>query len=219
MNWARTVGIDFVQEEDRYGSLEKYDKIVEKVMSKFPSVRLWKVYHAGETKNHMSRNIEEAVVAGSVRIGHGLNILQRVEFLPFCKYICFEKCPISNLLLGYTGDPRESSAPILLGLGYAVSINIGDAGKFGVEDATADFFVSSVSYDWTLKHLKLVALHSLNHALCKDRQRRHMLKKFNDNWNAWVADFLHGTHRDNAKYLRRLDIFTSTNNWKYTRED
>lgn len=47
-------------------------------MARYPSVRLWKVYHAGETKNHLSRNIEEAVVAGSVRIGHGLNILQRV---------------------------------------------------------------------------------------------------------------------------------------------
>lgn len=57
LNWARTVGIDFVQEEDRYGSLEKYDKIVENVMVKYPNVRLWKVYHAGETKNHMSRNI------------------------------------------------------------------------------------------------------------------------------------------------------------------
>lgn len=47
LNWARTVGIDFVQEEDLYGSLEKYDKIVETVMVKYPSVRLWKVYHAG----------------------------------------------------------------------------------------------------------------------------------------------------------------------------
>jgi hypothetical protein len=70
--------LDFVEEEDKYGSLERYDKIVERVMAKYPTVRLWKVYHAGETNNHLSRNIEEAVVAGSVRIGHGLNILQRV---------------------------------------------------------------------------------------------------------------------------------------------
>lgn len=82
-------------------------------------------------------------------------------------------------MLGYTGDPRESSAPILLGLGYAVSLNIGDSGKFGAEDSTPDYFVSTVSYDWTLKHLKLVALHSLNHSLSKERQRRQMLKKFN----------------------------------------
>jgi len=105
--------------------------------------------------------------AGSVRIGHGLNILQRIEFLPYCKFICFEKCPISNLMLGFTGDPRESSAPILLGLGYALSLNPGDAIKFGAEDATADYFVSAISYSWTLKHFKLVAIHSINHAICK----------------------------------------------------
>lgn len=63
-----------------------------------------------------------------------------------------------------------------MGLGYAISINMGDSGKFGAEDSTFDFFVSSVSYDWTLKHLKLVILHSLNHSLAKERDRRHMLK-------------------------------------------
>lgn len=111
--------------------MEKYDAIAEKVMVNYPTVRFWKCYHAGETNNHLSTNIEEAVIAGSARIGHGVNILQRVEFLPFCKHICFEKCPISNLLFGYNIDPRESSAPILLGLGYAISINMGDAGKLG----------------------------------------------------------------------------------------
>lgn len=132
LNWNKTVGIDFTQEEELYGGIEKYDAIVNKVLKKHPESSIHKVYHAGETRDYQSRNIEEAVLAGSVRIGHGLNIMQRIEFLPYCKYVCFEKCPMSNLLLGYTGDPRESSAPILLGLGYAVSINIGDAGKLGV---------------------------------------------------------------------------------------
>lgn len=105
------------------------------------------------------------MAAGSVRIGHGLNVMQRIEFLPYCKFVCFEKCPLANLITSHTGDPRESSAPILLGLGYAVSVGVGDAGKLGAEDSTADFLVSLVSYDWTLKHLKLVALHSINHSL------------------------------------------------------
>jgi len=34
-------------------------------------------------------------------------------------------------MLGYTGDPRESSGPVLLGLGYAVTVNMGDSGKLG----------------------------------------------------------------------------------------
>lgn len=118
-------------------------------------------------------------MAGSVRIGHGLNILQRVEFLPFCKHICFEKCPISNLLMGYTGDARESSAPILLGLGYAVSINMGDSGKLGAEDSTLDFLLSAISYDWTFKHFKLIIQHSINHCLTREKHKRRMIREFN----------------------------------------
>ena len=76
------------------------------MLEKHPHVYINKVYHAGETKDYKSKNIEEAVKAGSVRIGHGLNITQRMDFLPFCKFVCFEKCPLSNLLLGFTGDPR-----------------------------------------------------------------------------------------------------------------
>jgi hypothetical protein len=92
-------------------------------------------------------------------------VFQNIDFLPFCKHVCFEKFPISNRLLGYTEDYRESASPILLGLGYAVSINMKYSGKFGAEDATADFSLSSVSYNWRLKHLKLVAIHSINHSL------------------------------------------------------
>jgi adenosine deaminase len=196
LNWERVVGIDFIQEEDLYGRLFHYDQLVNRVAANYPEVRLWKCYHAGETKNPRSKNIEEAVLAGSARIGHGLNILQRVEFLPFCSHICFEKCPLSNLMLGYTGDPRESSAPILLGLGYAVSINMGDSGKLGAEDATPDFFVSAISYDWTFKHFKLIAMHSINHCLTRESHRRKIVKRFHEQWHEWVVKFIGGARNE-----------------------
>ena len=69
-------------------------------------------------------------------------------------------------MLGYISDTRLSSAPVLLGLGYAVTINPDDPGKFGLEDNTMDYMVSSLSFKWTLKHLKLIAIHSINHAIC-----------------------------------------------------
>lgn len=47
LNWSKAVGIDFFQEEDLYGSLYKYDAIIEKVMAKYPGIRFWKCYHAG----------------------------------------------------------------------------------------------------------------------------------------------------------------------------
>lgn len=97
---------------------------------------LKKMYHAGETTCHRIGNVDVAIKAGAVRIGHGLNILQRMDFLPHCRHTCFEKNPISNIILGYNKDLREASAPILLGLGYPVSISPDDPGKFGLEATT-----------------------------------------------------------------------------------
>jgi len=114
----------------------------------------------------LTHNLEIAVKSGSVRIGHGFNILQNMEFLPNCKHICFEINPVSNLVLGYNTDSREASAPILLGLGYAVTINSDGPGKFGSEDSTIDYFLAAISYNWTLRQLKLIAIHSINHSIC-----------------------------------------------------
>ena len=47
LNWERVFGLDFFQEEDIYGSLEKYNNLVDQVAIKYPDVRLWKCYHAG----------------------------------------------------------------------------------------------------------------------------------------------------------------------------
>jgi adenosine deaminase len=133
-----------------------------------------------------------AVRAGSVRIGHGLNILQRIEFLPHCRHVCFEKNPISNLLLGYKDDTREASAPILLGLGYPVSLSPDDPGKFGLDDTTVDYIVAALSYNWTLRHLKLIAIHSINHALCEEAAKAHLVRSFNQSWDKWVAVYIGG---------------------------
>ena len=192
INWKKTVGLDFVQEEDPYGSIEKYDKIADKILMEFPHLDYKKCYHAGETRNHTNNNIEIAVRAGSVRLGHGINILQRIDFLPHCSNICFEKNPISNLVTAASKklDLRLSSAPVLLGLGYPVTINPDDPGKFGYEDTTVDYFCTAVSYNWTLKHLKLLAVHSINHAICTEGVRIKLLKSFNRRWDEWINGFL-----------------------------
>lgn len=61
LNWSKTIGFDFVQEEDLYGGLDVYDKIVDKVLKKFPNCHYKKIYHAGETNDHLSHNIDIAV--------------------------------------------------------------------------------------------------------------------------------------------------------------
>ena len=132
-NWKLLIGFDFVNEEDMFDRLSIYDGILSKVLDDNPQAwHIKKVYHAGETKCHKTNNIDTAIKAGSVRLGHGFNVLQRMEILPHCRNVCFEKNPLSNLILGYVKDLREASAPILLGLGYPVSISPDDPGKFGI---------------------------------------------------------------------------------------
>ena len=47
LNWDKTIGLDFVQQEDMFGSQTEYDPIVDKVLAKYPHLNYKKVYHAG----------------------------------------------------------------------------------------------------------------------------------------------------------------------------
>lgn len=57
LNWDKTIGLDFVQQEDAFGSLELYDPIIDKVLNRYPHLDYKKVYHAGETKDHLTSNL------------------------------------------------------------------------------------------------------------------------------------------------------------------
>ena len=79
---------------------------------------------------------------------------------------------------------------MLLGLGYPISISPDDPGKFGYDDTTMDYFAASISYNWTLRHLKLIAYHSINHSICEESIKNRLVKQFDEAWNKWVCDFL-----------------------------
>jgi adenosine deaminase len=57
---------------------------------------------------------------------------------------------------------------LLLHLGIPLTINPDDPGIFGYQDTTVDFFVALVSYNWTIRHLKLTFLYSIDFALCDE---------------------------------------------------
>lgn len=107
-----------------------------------------------------------------------------------CKDVCFEISHISNILTGLRDDTRISSAPVLMSLGYALTINPDDPGKFGYEDSTVDYFSSLISFNWGLKELKLLGIHSINHAICSEEERRRLLESFNQRWDSWVNELI-----------------------------
>lgn len=89
--------------------------------------------------------------------------------LPECKKVCFEFCPVSSCLTGLREDIRISQGPILMSLDVPISLSPDDPGKFGYENSTLDFFMSVLSYNWSLKDLKLLGIYSINHAVCDEK--------------------------------------------------
>jgi adenosine deaminase len=107
-----------------------------------------------------------------------------------------------------------------LGLGYPVSISPDDPGKFAYEDSTADYFTSALSYNWSLRHLKLVGYHSINHSVCEEAVKTRLIANFEKTWDEWVHRFLEIEHVEkNAKsQFHYEDIFTFSKNWSFKEE-
>ena len=192
LNWNRLLGIDFVQEEDLFGSQKPYDEVADRILSKFPDKNYKKVFHSGETRRIGNDNVEISIKGGSARIGHGVNILQRpfIKEVAEKKNVCFEISPVSNVFLAFLDDPRKSHAFTLFNMGVPISLNSDDPGKFNNEDSTFDYWLTVISSDWSLKQLKLVALYSIHHAICSEGQKEAMLKSFDKKWNDWIEKFV-----------------------------
>ncbi len=57
------------------------------------------IFHAGESLNYTSNtNVYDALLLGSVRVGHGINLAYHSDLLEKYKEkkICVEVCPVSN---------------------------------------------------------------------------------------------------------------------------
>lgn len=72
------------------------------------------------------------------------------------------------MVLGYVNDPRCHPTQLLLGLGIPLTINPDDPARFGLEDNTMDYFTIFINSNWSLKHLKLIAIYSINFAICSE---------------------------------------------------
>ncbi len=104
------VGIDLVNEEDVSRSVSEYSELIQKTLSDAPKLNV--NLHAGETCDPNNNEIAQAIMLGSKRIGHGLNLWAHPELKAEIrkKNICLEVCPISNQSLGFCDDLREHPA-------------------------------------------------------------------------------------------------------------
>lgn len=64
--------------------------------------------HAGESTSRNNKELYDAVLLGSKRIGHGFALARHPSLIELVKErdICLEACPVSNFVLGYQRDLR-----------------------------------------------------------------------------------------------------------------
>ena len=86
-------------------------------------------FHAGEclgTGNSTDRNLFDAVLLGTRRIGHGFSLYKHPLLVDLVKEkkILVESCPISNEVLRLCGSVMSHPLPALLARGVAVSLSL-----------------------------------------------------------------------------------------------
>lgn len=65
--------------------------------------------HAGESNSRNNKELYDAILLGTKRIGHGFALARSRTLIDIVKKqdICVECCPVSNHILGYCYDLRN----------------------------------------------------------------------------------------------------------------
>ena len=112
---------DFVAYEDT-NHLDLYSNLVdEHFQDKEFTPKI--CYHAGESFSRKNKNCMNAILKGSKRLGHGLNLLRDPKAIKLAqeKNVTIEACPLSNNLLGYVNDLNWHPVKFLKDMGIKIT--------------------------------------------------------------------------------------------------
>lgn len=173
------VGFDMVCEED-YNP--KTDEFLETLLTAKEQLgdKFHLIMHAGESTSSFNRELYDAILLGTKRIGHGFALARHPSLIELVKEknICLECCPISNNVLGYVHDLRCHPTRGLLQQGVKVSINPDDQGFWDAKGATLDYLAVYLAWDLSLSDLKQLLFNSLEFASITEGEKQ-AVREFN----------------------------------------
>ena len=184
-------GYDMVNEEEYTPELEKFmPSILGAQKSAGSTQNMHCFFHAGETHDKNIKNMHDAVLLNSKRIGHGFqlslfpNLLKEV----IARDICVEACPLSNMVLGYTLDLRNHPVRYMMHHGLQVSISSDDPGFFHYSGVTLDFIYVTLAWELDIWDLKKLCINGIKYSSIPEQKRNHLLDNvFPGHWNEFVA--------------------------------
>ncbi|KAF2898263.1 hypothetical protein ILUMI_07904 [Ignelater luminosus] len=161
-------------------------------------------FHAGETNWYgfdVDKNLIDAVLLGSKRIGHGYALLKHPKVLEMVKQkdIAIELSPISNQVLMLVDDSRNHPATGLIAQGFPIVVCNDDPGFWGAKGLSYDWYMvymGMASKDAGLEFLKQLALNSLKYSSLPENEKNQAIRDWNVSWEKFIDDLI----KDKAKY-------------------
>ena len=189
------VGFDMVCEEDRHMPLLDYVAEILKKRDEDEEYEYPVILHAGESIRRENKDLYDALLLGTKRIGHGFALAMHPHLVDIVKKekICVECCPISNNILGYVRDLRCHPIRSLLCQGVAVSINPDDPGFFDYEGVTLDYVYAFLAWELSIADLKQLCLNSLEYAEISRKEKIKLRDFFDERWRRFL-EFVRGKY-------------------------
>jgi adenosine deaminase CECR1 len=185
-------GFDLVNEEDFTPEIGNFaEEILQhKKPIKINGDEMPCFFHCGETHSRSVTNIQDAILLGTKRIGHGfqLQLFPHLQQVCIEQDICVEACPLSNMVLGYTKDLRSHPVNYLMTRGVQFSINSDDPCFFDYEGVTLDYVYATMAWTLTIRDLKKASLNGIKYSSVDQATKDSLTKEvFEPQWAEWIA--------------------------------
>lgn len=199
--WAEKnfiLGFDLVGEEDAGWTTKHFllDWVKLRSLLDERKASLPLYFHDGESDWPSDKNLYDAFLLGTRRIGHGFNLFRfpLLERQVTTRGIAVEVCPISNQQLRYVADLRVHPASGYLPRGLPVVLSNDDPGIFRNDGLSFDFWEAMMAWDLDLRALKQLARNSLKFSGMTEAENRAATADWEKRWDAWVKAW--GTRQD-----------------------
>lgn len=144
--------------------------------------------HDGESDWYTVKNLYDAVLLDSKRIGHGfnLNFYPVLQEMIKAQDICIEVCPLSNQILGYVDDLRVHPMNYLLRRGVQCTISSDDPSIFGYSGISYDYWTIFLAWQLDLQAIKKLAMNSLTYSSLPEAEKQQAIAYWQQEWDTFI---------------------------------
>ncbi|UZR93632.1 hypothetical protein [Chondrinema litorale] len=183
-------GFDLVAEEDAGNTtlffLNNWVQMEE--MEKKYGIDLPLYLHDGESDWPDNKNLYDAVILSSKRIGHGFNLFRFPTLQKMIKeqQVCIEVNPLSNQILDYLRDLRIHPAVYYMNQGIQISISPDDPGVFDYVGVTPDYWAIFLAWGLDVRSLKKLVYNSIDYSSLNSYDKQSSREYLDKQWASWI---------------------------------